>query len=61
MSSLHRFDLGNPPRGPALVSKPRDPCFSTLLSGDGVKKDKAASAASRRGGHTQNLPPLERI
>ncbi|KAK2084926.1 hypothetical protein P7K49_036275 [Saguinus oedipus] len=57
VSSLPRFDLGHPPRGPALVSKPRDPCFSAQLSGEGGKKDKAASAASDRGDHTRNWSP----
>ncbi|KAK2098071.1 hypothetical protein P7K49_023522 [Saguinus oedipus] len=56
--SIALFDLGHPPRALALVSKPRDPCFSGLLSGQGVKKDKEASAASGRGGHTRNWPPL---
>ncbi|KAK2084915.1 hypothetical protein P7K49_036215 [Saguinus oedipus] len=57
VSSLPRFNLGRPPGVPALVSKPKDLCFSALLSGEGAKKGKAASAASGRGGHTRNWHP----
>ncbi|KAK2084984.1 hypothetical protein P7K49_036284 [Saguinus oedipus] len=56
VSSLPRFDLGHPPRGSALVSKPRDPCFSALLSGEGVKKE-SCKCSRGRGGQTRNWPP----